>query len=182
MSSRPGIWARKASEIDFFFRPMSHNDITDVLEIESVSFSNPWRTQDFEYALQEENGLCRVCRLEGVVVGYAVGFFAAHELHLADFAVRPECQRRGYGSALLAVFLRQLGELGAKLVTLEVRRSNQRAVGLYERAGFQTVATRDGYYSRPKEDAFVMLKSLVGDLQKGLLPGSALRLEMGKSI
>ena len=181
MSSRLGIWARKASEIDFSFRPMSHNDIPDVLEIESVSFSNPWRTQDFECALHEENGLCRVCRLDGLVVGYAVGFFAAHELHLADFAVRPECQRRGYGSALLGVFLQQLGELGAKLVTLEVRRSNQRAVGLYERAGFQTVAIRDGYYSRPKEDAFVMLKSLEGDLRKGLLPGSDPRLETGES-
>jgi ribosomal-protein-alanine N-acetyltransferase len=156
---------------------MSQNDIPDVLEIESVSFSNPWRKQDFEYALREENGLCRVCRLKGLVVGYAVGFFSSHELHLADFAVRPECQRRGYGSALLGVFLEQLGELGAKIVTLEVRRSNQPAVGLYERAGFQTVAIRDAYYSRPREDALVMLKSLDGDLENWVptVPGETLK-------
>ena len=30
--------------------------------------------------------------------------------------------------------------------------------------GFQTVAMRTGYYSRPKEDALVMLKPLQGDL------------------
>lgn len=174
--------AGKTADIDFALSPMVTDDIPDVLEIESVSFSNPWRKQDFEYSLREENGICRVSRLDGLVVGYAVGFFTKHELHLADFAVRPECQRRGYGRALLKIFLGQLEQMGTKIATLEVRQSNQRAVGLYSRAGFQTVAIRNDYYSRPKESAIVMIKSLDGDLSNWVPTPSTMTLKWTKVV
>jgi ribosomal-protein-alanine N-acetyltransferase len=51
-------------------------------------------------------------------------------------------------------------ERGGRLVTLEVRMSNARAQALYEKAGFQRVAIREGYYSRPSEDAYVMILAL----------------------
>ena len=50
------------------------------------------------------------------------------------------------------------------MVTLEVRASNQRALRLYGRSGFSTVAVRNGYYSKPREDALVMMKALEGRL------------------
>ena len=43
---------------------------------------------------------------------------------------------------------------------LEVRRSNQAAIVLYERAGFASLSVRHGYYSHPREDALVMRKRL----------------------
>jgi ribosomal-protein-alanine N-acetyltransferase len=149
---------------EFSLAPMSTGDLDDVLEIESVSFSNPWRRQDFDYALDQANGFCRISRIDGIVIGYVVGFFAGTELHLADFAVRPECHRRGYGRAILELLLAELEARGTGLVTLEVRRSNVRAVKLYSGAGFSTVAIRGAYYSRPVEDAIVMLKALAGVL------------------
>ncbi|MDP6776388.1 MAG: GNAT family N-acetyltransferase, partial [Candidatus Latescibacteria bacterium] len=85
------------------------------------------------------------------------------EFHLADFAIRPSLQRRGLGRRLLDRVLADLGGRSVNLVSLEVRASNAPAIRLYSGAGFQTIAVREGYYSRPKEDALVMLKALRGE-------------------
>ncbi len=161
--------------------PMSTGDLDNVLEIESVSFSNPWRRRDFDYALAQANGFCRISRIDGIVIGYAVGFFAGTELHLADLAVRPDCHRRGYGRAILELLLVELEARGTGLVTLEVRRSNVRAVKLYSGAGFSTVAIRGAYYSRPIEDAVVMLKALAGVLSDWIPSSLSQIIENGES-
>ena len=43
-----------------------------------------------------------------------------------------------------------------RAVFLEVRESNDPAKRLYERAGFETVGRRTGYYAHPVEDALVL--------------------------
>jgi ribosomal-protein-alanine N-acetyltransferase len=45
---------------------------------------------------------------------------------------------------------------GAHRATLEVRRSNQAALRLYEKFGFAVTAVRRNYYSHPEEDALVL--------------------------
>lgn len=144
--------------------PMTPADLPAVLEIEAVSFSNPWRESDFRFALEADTGYARVCRDGAGILGYVVGFKADTEFHLADFAVRPNRQRKGIGTALLNCLLTELGGMGLGAVSLEVRASNAGAVRLYTGSGFQTVAIRRGYYSRPKEDALVMVKALTGRL------------------
>lgn len=55
-----------------------------------------------------------------------------------NLAVRPDAQGRGVGPALLAAGLDHLAAAGFDDVILWVDRANQRAVRLYERAGFST--------------------------------------------
>jgi len=165
---------------DLGFADMVADDIAEVLEIESVSFSNPWRDQDFHYALNRDGGVARICRVQDVVLGYAVGFRTGSEFHLADFAVRSECQRRGYGAALLQILIAET-ESTSEAITLEVRRSNQAAVRMYTRAGFQTVAIRQDYYSRPREDALVMVKALSGKLSEWVARALSRASGMGES-
>jgi ribosomal-protein-alanine N-acetyltransferase len=45
---------------------------------------------------------------------------------------------------------------GARRATLEVRRSNEGALRLYERFGFTVTGMRRGYYDKPLEDALVL--------------------------
>jgi ribosomal-protein-alanine N-acetyltransferase len=45
---------------------------------------------------------------------------------------------------------------GATKATLEVRASNQAALGLYDRLGFRVAAQRPRYYTRPEEDALIL--------------------------
>jgi ribosomal-protein-alanine N-acetyltransferase len=57
---------------------------------------------------------------------------------------------------LLLQLLETAREKGAKRFTLEVRRSNEAAITLYERFGFRIVGYRPGYYADNNEDAAIM--------------------------
>ena len=52
--------------------------------------------------------------------------------------------------------------MGSKKIFLEVRVSNEPAIGLYIKSGFKRVSVRKNYYRLPfgREDALVMSKRL----------------------
>ena len=82
------------------------------------------------------------------------------ELQLMNVATLPELQRRGHGSALIGDLLQHARERHVKLVTLEVRRSNDPARSLYASFGFREIGVRQRYYSDNAEDAIVMQLAL----------------------
>jgi ribosomal-protein-alanine N-acetyltransferase len=53
---------------------------------------------------------------------------------------------------------------GARQATLEVRRSNVAALGLYEGLGFACEGVRKDYYQTPREDALVLWHRKLADL------------------
>jgi ribosomal-protein-alanine N-acetyltransferase len=59
---------------------------------------------------------------------------------------------------LLAELYERVDEEGARF-TLEVRRSNDVAIHLYEREGFRTAGLRRRYYQDNGEDALVMWRT-----------------------
>ena len=143
---------------------MAEEHLDTVVEIESASFSNPWKRRDFEYAMSRDGSWCVVAMNDEEMIGYSVGFQIGQEFHLADFAVHLALHRKGIGRELLRQILDLLKERGTSVVTLEVRASNQPALQLYTGSGFSTVAVRSGYYTKPREDALVMMKALEGKL------------------
>lgn len=78
------------------------------------------------------------------------------EAELYNIAVRPDLQNRGCGGKLMDEFLRIAREKDAKSVWLEVRESNENAVGFYSKYGFRAELTRPDFYSNPTENAVVM--------------------------
>jgi [ribosomal protein S18]-alanine N-acetyltransferase len=78
---------------------------------------------------------------------------------LLNITVRSDLQGKGIGRFLLdkAVEIAQQNEMQSLL--LEVRPSNQRALSVYQKAGFTTIGSRKNYYPAPdngREDALVM--------------------------
>lgn len=145
------------------FYPMRACHLEFVVEIEQLVFSHPWTKRDFEFALKRDNAYCRVVFVDDLLVGYVIGFFIKKEFHLADFSIHPKQQRQGMGRRTLKVLCDDLADL-AHVISLEVRMSNVVAIELYKKFGFQTMAIRKDYYTRPQEDALVMLKPLQGKL------------------
>jgi ribosomal-protein-alanine N-acetyltransferase len=88
--------------------------------------------------------------------GFALAWHAADEVHLLDLAVDPDARRRGVGRRLVEAVLGYARETSARLVLLEVRRSNEAAIALYRSAGFSEIGVRRGYYSDNGEDAVEM--------------------------
>lgn len=78
------------------------------------------------------------------------------EAHMLSIVVHPDYRGRSLGKALLLASVRSAFLAGQSLCTLEVRRSNKAAIGLYSSCKFQEVGVRRNYYKGPKEDALIM--------------------------
>ena len=143
--------------------PMAAEDIAAVHEIERASFPMPWPPYAFRQEL-EANRMARylVVRAGATVVAYAGLWLMVDEAHLTTFAVLPGWRRRGIGGRLLWALLELAEDLGASVMTLEVRLSNEAARTLYQRFGFRPVGVRPRYYSDNGEDALIMTTERLG--------------------
>jgi len=94
------------------------------------------------------------------VLGYAGLHVVLDEGYIDNVAVRPSCRRQGIGDRLLDVFCR-FGQAHLAFLTLEVRPSNQAAVALYCKHGFQEAGRRKDYYQDPTEDALLLTRTFV---------------------
>ena len=90
------------------------------------------------------------------VVGYAGLWLMVDEAHITTVAVRRAFRGRGLGKVLMAAMMDRARNLGARMVTLEVRKSNAIAIKMYEELGFQQKGVRRRYYTDNGEDALIM--------------------------
>lgn len=90
------------------------------------------------------------------VVGYGGIWLTYNEAHITTIASAFEVRGRGVGELLLNGLIDVGLELGAELMTLEVRVSNIVAQNLYLKYGFEARGTRKRYYTDNNEDALVM--------------------------
>ena len=137
------------------------NHLGQLAELEQLCFADPWGEADLAYELNDPLCLWLVTLDEtGRVVAYGGSRLVLDEADIMNIAVRPGLRRQGLGSALLFELLRRLTRLGARVVTLEVRESNDPARRMYEGFGFVQAGRRPGYYSHPKEDALLLRREL----------------------
>ena len=99
------------------------------------------------------------------VVGYGGLWLMVDEAHISTIATHPDWRRRGVGELLLLAMIDGAAEIGANVVTLEVRVSNVAAQTLYRKYGFEIAGRRKGYYSDNGEDALIMSTPSIGTAQ-----------------
>jgi ribosomal-protein-alanine N-acetyltransferase len=97
---------------------------------------------------------------EGAPVGFLVAWHVVDELHVLNVATAMSERRRGVGSRLVDEALAYAKAQSVRLVLLEVRRSNEPAIRLYEKHGFVLAGVREKYYSDNDEDALEMTLTL----------------------
>ena len=143
------------------YRPMRRADLDAVCEIEQRIYAFPWSLGNFADSLAARY-VCTVMECAKTIVGYGILTAAAGEAHLLNLSIDMPWQRRGLGRALLLHHVDLARNHDARIVLLEVRPTNTAARGLYEQAGFETIASRRGYYPAEKgrEDALVMVLRL----------------------
>ncbi|MCC5811574.1 MAG: ribosomal protein S18-alanine N-acetyltransferase [Ectothiorhodospiraceae bacterium] len=146
-------------------RRMRDNDLPWVLRVERASYDFPWTEGVFRDCLRVGYG-CWVLHDARSIAGHLILSVVAGEAHVLNLCVHPDQQGRGLGAQLLEYGLSAASRLGAEMVFLEVRPSNQVAVRLYERAGFGEVGLRKSYYPAPggaREDALILARALLPD-------------------
>ncbi len=157
-TAEPGIDSPRHVEI----RRLLYPDLPQVIAIERRVFPTPWSLAMFVLELSKQSGICLAATLatDGGrrLIGYLVCSRYETVWHVMNIAVDAERQRQGVASALLAELYERVADETARY-TLEVRRSNRLAIGLYEREGFRAAGLRRRYYQDNGEDALVMWRT-----------------------
>jgi ribosomal-protein-alanine N-acetyltransferase len=138
-------------------RPLVYSDLPRVIEIERRAFPTPWSLAMFVLELSKPSGVCLAASIEGRLVGYVICSRYETVWHIMNVAVDPQHWRQGVGTTLLANLYERVGPEAR--FTLEVRRSNQVAIDLYERDGFRAAGIRRRYYQDNGEDAVIMWRT-----------------------
>jgi ribosomal-protein-alanine N-acetyltransferase len=100
-----------------------------------------------------------MCRIEVGLSNYGFGGLI-RKGHVVSIAVMPQYRRRGIAFGVMNRALEGMQYYKAKQCFLEVRITNDLAISLYKKLGFEITRTLNGYYS-DGEDAYVMTKKLL---------------------
>lgn len=139
-----------------------HADLPAIDHIERSSFVEARPLSTFAAELDHSVARLVVARSAGHVIGYCNYWLVLDEASLLSIAVHPDHRGRGVAGVLLDHMLQEARRAGCLRAILEVRRSNQPALALYQRRGFTVSYLRRAYYG-DGEDALVMTCALAGD-------------------
>ena len=138
--------------------PMERTHVAAVASLERETFSAPWSQSSIEGELSNPLSLWLVALDGAQVVGYVGSQTVLGEADMMNLAVATSHRRQGIGMALVSALVAALQAREATSLTLEVRASNEAAIGLYQQAGFAQVGRRPRYYTKPTEDALILRK------------------------
>ena len=137
-------------------RVLELGDLNAIEAIEQKAYPTPWSRSMFASELAKPTSICLGAFEGQELVGYVINSRYVDAWHVMNVAVDPEHQRRGVASALLERLFEVTHDDERRGYTLEVRVSNEEAIGLYERLGFEPRGIRRGYYTDNREDALIM--------------------------
>jgi ribosomal-protein-alanine N-acetyltransferase len=134
-------------------------DLVDLGAIETIeqrSYPTPWSRSMFASELAKPTSIC-LGAFEGEdLVGYVINSRYVDAWHVMNVAVEPEHRGRGIATALLERLFAMTRDDERRGYTLEVRVSNEDAIRLYQKLGFDSRGIRRGYYTDNREDALIM--------------------------
>ena len=145
------------------YRAATMKDFDQVLLLENECFIEPYSKKDLLYEF-EENPVNKiiVADNDGVIVGFIDFLITFNSATIMQIAVTKQFRNLGIATQLLEEmeksFPEQIDEK-VESITLEVRVSNQPAVKLYTKNGYQIVVVKRGYY-KDGENAIYMIKRL----------------------
>jgi ribosomal-protein-alanine N-acetyltransferase len=137
-------------------RVLELSDLSAIEAIEQKAYPTPWSRSMFASELAKPTSIC-LGAFEGQdLVGYVINSRYVDAWHVMNVAVDPDHQRRGIATALLERLFEVTRDDERRGYTLEVRVSNEDAIDLYEKLGFEARGIRRGYYTDNREDALIM--------------------------
>lgn len=150
---------------EFIYDRVRASDAQEMARLHSEGFHRAWSDGAFRTFLNEPNIIGFMARPVGKgqkSSGFVLARFVAGEAEILTITVDKSERRHGIGRQLMETVLRQLHQLRAESLFLEVDAQNVGAIGLYKRLGFLEVARRAAYYDTPtgKSAALVMRRDL----------------------
>jgi ribosomal-protein-alanine N-acetyltransferase len=139
-------------------RPLGLSDLNAIDTIEQRAYKTPWSRSMFASELAKSSSVCLGAFDGERLIGYVINSRYVDAWHIMNVAVDPDFRRRGIATRLLEHVFESTRDDQRRGYTLEVRVSNERAISLYEKLGFERQGIRRGYYTDNREDALIMWK------------------------
>ena len=140
-------------------RDANERDLPRIMQIERLGFAQPWSLDSFmrELSLPFSRIIVASAGIVGEpeIAGFLCRWLVADECHILNIAVHPGMRRHGIGARLMTDAIAESRQKKVQVMTLEVRRSNLAARGLYRKLRFEERRLRKNYYGAG-EDAIVM--------------------------
>ena len=151
---------------DYIIRHCEQRDLVSVIEINMIALPEHYSDYFFESILRELPEAFIIAEINGKTVGYIMckiefGFSNFRKLgfvkkgHVVSVAVLPEHRGKGLGKALMLEGINGVMNRKSDEIYLEVRTSNESAIKMYQKLGFQIKSKLRTYY-RDGEDAYLM--------------------------
>ena len=136
--------------------PARQDDLSAIMGLERAGFppAEQWSERSWQGELLGEGRTVLVARAHqpvGVIAFQTIGELA--DLH--RLVVGPVYRRHGVGLALVTAGLAAVRRLGARAAILEVGYTNEPAIALYQRLGFEQLIAREDYYG-PGQHALIL--------------------------
>jgi ribosomal-protein-alanine N-acetyltransferase len=155
--------------ISYTLREFRPEDIKDVVSINQLCLPENYPDQFFLGLHHHAPKAFFVAEYESEIVGYIMcriergisgfGRLPVKKGHIVSVAVLGKIRGEGIGTALISAAMEGMSGYGASEFFLEVRKSNEAAVKVYEKLGYSVRRVLRGYY-RDGEDAYLMVKKL----------------------
>lgn len=141
-------------------RRMNLQDAPAIAQLEIACFSDPWSEKSIASEVENPLSYWLVADDNGTIAGYVGSQSVLDGADMMNLAVAPAYRRKGIAQALVNALAEHLQGNGVIALLLEVRVSNEPAIALYEKMGFEQVGRRPKYYHNPREDALILRKEL----------------------
>ncbi|MDZ7823995.1 MAG: ribosomal protein S18-alanine N-acetyltransferase [Ahrensia sp.] len=163
------IWPFLSLTVDDLIQePLSSTHADEISAIHAKTFDPSWSDGEFQALINTAHISGLIMRTPhnrgGEIVGFVLMRAVVGEAEILTIAIEPKWQQRGVGHALMESVVKELKAKDISSLFLEVAEANWNAVKLYQRLGFEQVATRKNYYhlrEGVKSNALVMRRDVV---------------------
>ena len=130
-------------------------DVRDLMSLEGMCFAYRWTEEQFLLGLGKSAFRVLGIRRKGVLAAYIAYSVIEDEMEILNLAVHPDYRRQGLAERLLSESFKDCVESNVSKSFLDVKASNEPALGLYRKFGYKQVGVRKKYYPDTREDALL---------------------------
>lgn len=135
---------------------MTMEDAKELAILDQLCFSVPWSEKSFLEEAKNPLATYFVAKEDEKIVGYGGIWNVSGEGQITNIAVHPDNRKKGIASEILKELISN--SKSCEKIFLEVRESNNAAICLYEKYGFEKCGVRKNFYHSPQENGIIMIR------------------------